>query len=85
MSAGTHAHPFAIAAAVSGLLYVALGASPAENQPPEPPPGMPPSPLIGPRPLEPDTDRPGGDFASFALALPEVEPCAKRVVSLVMV
>src|ERR1051326_3423571 len=48
----------------------------AQNLPPPgPSPGMPPSPPYGPTSLEPNTNRPGDDFSSFALPEPNVALC----------
>lgn len=57
------------------ILLTTAGLALAQGQPPGPPPGLPPSPPIGPTSHEPDTNRPGGDFTSFALPQPNAELC----------
>jgi len=43
--------------------------------PPGPPPGMPPSPPIGPVSVEVNVNRPGQDYASFAVPQADVGLC----------
>src|SRR5690242_4557293 len=57
------------------MLAMACSRPGLTQPPPGPPPGMPPSPPFGPTSLEPNTNRPGGDFSNFALPQPYVELC----------
>jgi hypothetical protein len=62
------------ALAVSVLGHSALAQVP-QAPPPGPGPGMPPSPPYGPMSVEPNTDRPGGDFTSFSLPQANADLC----------
>ena len=57
------------------MLAIACSRPGLTQPPPGPPPGMPPSPPYGPTSLEPNTNRPGGDFSNFALPQPYAELC----------